>query len=245
MADFLSRLAERTLGTAQVARPLATPLFGPAPAAPDVLEEVASNDPEGVIRPGSSTPPPHASFTPFADPPASPPSAQADPTAPTQGASAQQPVEEAGLVTGWDQVEPIRVLPPTRPQTTDPSAPIAPSPSDRLTPLVPIAFGARDAAASSLRPPSEADEAEAPARVNVLALVRPARPDGQFTADRVESERQVRPADTAPEPTINVTIGRIEVRAVFPTPLPARPAPAAGPQLTIEEYAKQRREGRR
>jgi hypothetical protein len=47
------------------------------------------------------------------------------------------------------------------------------------------------------------------------------------------------------EPTVNVTIGRIEVRAVYPSSQPASPPRRLEPQLTIEEYARQRREGLR
>jgi hypothetical protein len=50
-----------------------------------------------------------------------------------------------------------------------------------------------------------------------------------------------------PTPTIKVTIGRIEVRAIMP---PAPPAPRTkpartGPTLSLEDYLKQRNEGRR
>jgi hypothetical protein len=46
-------------------------------------------------------------------------------------------------------------------------------------------------------------------------------------------------------PTVRVTIGRVEVRAVFPAPEPSRPAPSPPPRLTLAEYLKQRREGAR
>jgi hypothetical protein len=46
-------------------------------------------------------------------------------------------------------------------------------------------------------------------------------------------------------PTVNVTIGRIEVRAVTPAaPPPKRTAPPAA-RLALEDYLKQRDEGRR
>jgi hypothetical protein len=53
--------------------------------------------------------------------------------------------------------------------------------------------------------------------------------------------------DASPLPVIRVTIGRIEVRAVFPPaatpPTPARKPPAG--TLSLEEYLKQRSEGKR
>ena len=50
-----------------------------------------------------------------------------------------------------------------------------------------------------------------------------------------------------PAPTIQVTIGRIEVRAIT---LPAPPAPRfkparPGPALSLDDYLKQRNEGKR
>ncbi|HEY4588516.1 MAG TPA: hypothetical protein VII86_04790, partial [Thermoanaerobaculia bacterium] len=51
-------------------------------------------------------------------------------------------------------------------------------------------------------------------------------------------------AAPASEPTIRVTIGRIEVRAAAPAPPPA-PAPRpAAPRLTLEDYLRRRREER-
>jgi hypothetical protein len=47
------------------------------------------------------------------------------------------------------------------------------------------------------------------------------------------------------EPTVQVTIGRIDVRAVMPDPPLAHSAARPEPRLTLEEYSRQRREGLR
>ncbi|WP_028580788.1 hypothetical protein [Desulfogranum japonicum] len=53
------------------------------------------------------------------------------------------------------------------------------------------------------------------------------------------------PAEPA-QPTIQVTIGRVEVRAVKPPAAPPQvPRPAPTPSLALDDYLKQRREGRR
>jgi hypothetical protein len=51
---------------------------------------------------------------------------------------------------------------------------------------------------------------------------------------------------TAPAPTIQVTIGRVEVRAVQPTPAPPlRQPPRAAPKVSLEEYLHGQRGGQR
>jgi len=45
-------------------------------------------------------------------------------------------------------------------------------------------------------------------------------------------------------PSIHVTIGRVEVRAVMPSVAAPKPAPPSGPKLSLEDYLKQRNGGR-
>jgi len=50
---------------------------------------------------------------------------------------------------------------------------------------------------------------------------------------------------TSPTPTIHVTIGRIDVRAITPPAPPTRPKPTrSGPTLSLEDYTRQNRGGR-
>ena len=58
-------------------------------------------------------------------------------------------------------------------------------------------------------------------------------------------ERTPPPHREAPAPTIQVTIGRIEVRATPAAKAPARERPAAQPALSLEEYLRQRYKGGR
>jgi hypothetical protein len=56
-------------------------------------------------------------------------------------------------------------------------------------------------------------------------------------------ERQpflVRQEAPAPEPVIQVTIGRIEVRATPPAVQPPRPRPVAQTGVSLEEYLRRR-----
>ncbi len=60
------------------------------------------------------------------------------------------------------------------------------------------------------------------------------------------SRNKLKKQSGPPTPTIRVTIGRIEVRAVTAPQTPRRPAPIkAAPSLSLDDYLKQRSEGRR
>lgn len=90
------------------------------------------------------------------------------------------------------------------------------------------------------------------------SLDRPERPDAspllvpRMVRPRLDDypERGLEePAVAAPEPSvpdIRVSIGRIEVRAIMPPPMPPtqRPAPAQ-PRLSLDDYLKQRNGGQR
>lgn len=74
------------------------------------------------------------------------------------------------------------------------------------------------------------------------------REDGEpFALDSVREEAPVFAGETpGGEPTIHVTIGRVEVNTAAPSQPPKRTArKLAAPQLTLGEYLHRRREGRR
>jgi len=53
-------------------------------------------------------------------------------------------------------------------------------------------------------------------------------------------------AARAQAPVIQVSIGRVEVRASLPAPPPSAPTPAAtGPRMTLDEYLLAQKEGKR
>jgi hypothetical protein len=68
-----------------------------------------------------------------------------------------------------------------------------------------------------------------------------------YVEPRVPAPAPTEPLMTsAPLPTIRVTIGRLEVRAITP-PVPQKPSATQVPRaplLTLDEYLKQRNEGR-
>lgn len=70
----------------------------------------------------------------------------------------------------------------------------------------------------------------------------PREPDASFDGIATPSLESV--AKPEPAPTIKITIGRVDVRAVMqPQPAP-RPTPERRPALSLDEYLKQRSEGK-
>ena len=237
MSDFLGRLAERTLGHGAVVQPRLAPLFAGDGAA-------LAADPSAAAEaddPGRSP-----SFVERATAPLRAPS-RPDLAAPVTAAS-PSPVAEFGAVE-------VAVTPPTalnhriaaRAPTaaqlssagrdaalqrsdladSEPGLPSHPR-GDRATQVV------EDAR------PLERHTPTGPVAFTPL-VARPERvPGGTASIAATNEPRAVSRA----EPAIQVTIGRIDVRAVQPPP-PARPRPGRPPtpQLTVDDYVKQRREG--
>lgn len=77
-------------------------------------------------------------------------------------------------------------------------------------------------------------------------VIRPEVNIFPLAADPLPAERgsSVREAASAP-PTIRVTIGRIDVRAIMHQPPSPKRATPAAPKLTLEDYLKQQTGGRR
>ena len=174
------------------------------------------------------------------------------------------PVDELEVPPGHEPSVPAR-------RVDGPVAePVAGSETSSQPPLAQAAGGSRDSAAAAATPPS-ARPARSPApreaarpETNVREasgahdrpvgrpgdVVRPEREPEQ-TAARTQPRRRAARPTSAPEehgsepPAVQVTIDRIEVRAMAPPPprpgaQARRPAP-----LSLDEYLEQRRSGRR
>jgi hypothetical protein len=81
----------------------------------------------------------------------------------------------------------------------------------------------------------------------IVVQPRGSRRDEHYTTRAAYRSGQERPGFQSPEappmPTINVTIGRIEVRALPPTAAPPRPQKTAAPLMSLEEYMRRRNGG--
>ncbi|HMQ55607.1 MAG TPA: hypothetical protein PKD98_26240, partial [Anaerolineae bacterium] len=77
------------------------------------------------------------------------------------------------------------------------------------------------------------------------ATIFPARTAPSSTVGPSLANGFSRPASEPPAPSINVTIGRVEVRAIFEPPAKAAPPTKPEPKLSLEDYLRASTGGRR
>ncbi len=132
-----------------------------------------------------------------------------------------------------EQVE-IAPAAPIRPAIAPPVAPLAELPSAAVAPA----------------PEIEATAPIRPVIQPILRLSEPAQPAAP-TAPEISPVPPPQPAtelpaaDAPPEPTIRVSIGRIDVRVADPPPAKPSPAQRQAPQLSLDEYLRLRSGGKR
>lgn len=228
MSDFLGRLAGRAMAAVPVAQPLLPSAFAAA-SAPSTFTETAIEH-EAEPPPVRKTPagaPTDASEVPEAHTQPAESNVIEPRTAPAiapRDKAQQQPVQQHGA--------PVRVAAATAVQAEavpiSVAAPVQPS---------------RVELDQSI-PRQAAPDLEAP-----LSPRRPAPPAGKRQAERPIQTVVHQMAAAEPElprQSVRVTIGRVDVRAEFPTP--AAPAPARRNEsrtLSLDQYLEQRLGGKR
>jgi len=109
-------------------------------------------------------------------------------------------------------------------------------------PDLPLRRSVRSAAPSTTDP-TEPAPPRAPAQPPLVAAIARARQDvlaPPASPSTVRTDRQRDPAAPVSEPTIHVTIGRVDVRAIVAaTPGSSRPTPAL-PKRSLEDYLSRR-----
>ena len=288
MSGFLRRLAERSLGQADTARPVVPPLYADwqrdgALAAPDAgaaADDLTVEDVEETAPPVSRRRPARQqSREPVEEVPAqaSPPTGSPSRRSPRAGEAAVQPP----IVVEPPPVAPVSALAPPPPNRTGPALlpPAEPAPSnpasiadrrpaDRRTTREPASqAAARPATAPAgmpnlaprpLRRLADVAGADDPRRVEPrLTTLAPAgAPPAaipRIVAVAPPARRTMAPAAVATQPTeaageeriVEISIGRVEIRATPVAATQERAAPAARPALSLEAYLHGRaREGR-
>jgi len=266
MADFLARLAERTLGLIPVAQPLLAPTFAPGPAlsgeiAHILYEETSSGDAESIGNAFSQE------TVPSSTRPATPTSA---------GNAEMLSPGNIARPTNRDQF-----ISPTIGETDRPADGVnrslvgdgrsedKPNPENERERRAVIheVKGVTQSYRFPEGPAQSYREAEVPSQLrhpgerqsNSVAPAVPTRSTDRLVEQRVANDdltdtlpsAQRLPLPTreksAPAPTIRVTIGRVEVRAILPPKEAATHAPPARPKprLSLDDYLKQQNGGQR
>lgn len=199
--------------------------------------------PEAVLRPGPAKPPAGMGGSPAALPAAARPlPSRAMPSAQTPPAGL--PAARLALPAASPAEQPVGVQDPIRPAGTSEHwrRPAAEAPSlneelggpAKVTPVLiqagPLVVTARIHRSA---PPEPLPAAPLGLAVGPLSAANPDR-----VADRKD-------AQIPPEPTIQVTIGRIEVRAAPVSPVPSKKQGLAAPMTSLDDYLRQRNGGRR
>ncbi len=269
MSDFLSTLIARARGDAPgegpasliQPRPLAR--FEPASAAGwDALSLSVESGAEAPARPApgdgpSLAPPapqPQADIGPADQAAPEPPATQPPPRhAPQPAARERQPSELPVPAAAESAPAPLAAQPltPQRPpappsgEEARPSRPpAAPGPAENPAPAPPRVQPAQTIVQQSERqtslPAATAPPAEKTTRLEPALSAPPA--NGLQPALSPPPPTSAQPPAAGPEPVINVTIGRVEIRAVAAPPPPQRTPRTEPAVMSLEDYLRRRRE---
>jgi hypothetical protein len=236
VSDYLTSLAVRSLGGAETITPRLPARFEPLTAAAPPKDSLGTDErdwqPQGGAR-SSDAPVPRLPTGATVAEPRSLVSSLRDLDPPPR---ATWESERTAVVPA-----PIRAWPAPRPDPLaavslsvhgEPEIPRASEPDHRGLP------GALVTPVGPPRPPAAAAETASTPVASPHATVF--APAGALRPVPTPSESRL----TAAAPTIRITIGRVDVRAVTPPAPTSRPAPAPPQPLSLDDYAKQR-EGRR
>jgi hypothetical protein len=248
MPDFLGRLVDRALGTGAAAQPLIVSQFAPSRERPSDGEARFAATGESARGPDEIVGSERAA-------PAETVPAAIDTPRRRSGAERAAPSENP-LVPGEPRGhnEPASLA--QAPHRPSPSAPAA-TPPDPARDDDPGATMAWDRATAlrfvepSPQPHAPSQDTQAPdtiPRPGGPAALEPwpsfgPRPSLQAPAPASRHMRS--PRDEPHPPVIKVTIGRVDVRAEFPAPSPARAPARRTPTLSLQDYARERSEGKR
>jgi hypothetical protein len=240
MSDFLGRLAARSLGLAPVAQPLGRSMFAPGlEQAPQFEQASQFQGPQSGESVTATTASSSRTRPDFQGHTASPS------TFPTHTSSSPLPNYSNPQPTDFSVVDP-RAIPFSNMNAERPPR----SEQDRV--VQPLAERIRATgeghAGPDTSPQNIRDDIASPSSgllVTPPNFQREAFPASSFTpAAAANRDRHANAVDSAP--VVKVSIGRVEIRAEFPAPAPRTSSPRSpSPTLSLDEYARQRREGKR
>jgi hypothetical protein len=242
MADFLSRLVERSAGMAPIVRPAVAPLFAPGPAmaaepAPLGLEPV------GVVPQG---PAPGTAPIPSAPTPVLREAPTTDFSRPDRFPARTLPVVPPATPreTAHGALRPTAAAPPETPRRGAVHEHRPPPPEEFPVRVALTPSGAQGPSAIPRRSPAWEDGPRVDTAIRSVASPV-LRPRDERPPRRAEDLRPPGSPEASAAPIVRISIGRIEVRAVAPSgpaaPRPAPPRKSTG--VSLEEYLKPRSRG--
>lgn len=218
MSDHLTRLAARALGLAETVRPRRT-LFEPQRVMP---EPTSSGDRDAEPIPAATRSP--VAETRRADVVGASPGSPEQPARPER-AEHVEPVETEQVST---PIDPSPEPPPTR---SEPVASLPEGPERREQAII------RHTTEQVIHAQAPADP---PMRRTAPVVTRRAQLLGSRPPSRLEHPNR----ESQQPPTVRVTIGRVDVRAVAPEQ-PAERRPKQTPRMSLDEYLSRDRSGAR
>jgi hypothetical protein len=269
MDGFFLHLVQRAGGDAPLAQPLLPPMYAPlsGPGSfdgaeiDDVVEPVAT-PPDGPWSQPVATPAEHVSRPAIergvpatvvdrrdreaTEPPSELLLVPSWSLGRAPAAHQPEPNPEPGAETPRSRRRPNGMVRPSTPPSNSDTPEVEAEPAAAARGWSPPPFPRR---AHRVTSPQAAEGVARPSMEHVLAFS-----ESGADVSRVPSERDTGPGTRVRErsvpqdgpPTIRVSIGRIEVRAVQP-PVPSRRSPQvpAAPRLSLDEYLRARNEGQR
>jgi hypothetical protein len=265
MSDFIEVLAAQASGGPAAVLPRLPARFDPSALVPtefreqvvEVVTESAQPEPQDAAPPSASAARTAPTLAPL-EPPS--PRAQRPEPIPTRTqpvpAERGEPSVPPVVIERTETVESAPVVVPATPAPAVVPATVPPVASDNAPPASarPAVFAPAPIVTRSVSAdvaPSKTEEAtqnqavvsQLPAVVPISVARTVPRAEGHRPPDdRADSPRAdaVLATHTEPTaPTISVTIGRVEVRAVLPAPAPPVPPPAPrAPRMTLDDYLK-------
>jgi hypothetical protein len=237
MTHMFHRLADRVLRQSRTLRPVTPPVFAAVSAESD-------STPSALPRPLQSSDTTLSRHRKTRQPQAAdnPTRARATPAAPTVTTAKRynivSPPTSERLNASPDVAatdEPTSTAPPIIPSPVPAEPALTPAPMSE--PQRPAPPAATQTPANTTVTADKVEPAHAPSHPKPAPPVTRLAPAVNLTPRTQRVERTPPPA-----PTIEVTIGRIEVRTQAPPP---RPRPRRQPTLSLEAYAAERKAGRR
>lgn len=270
MSDFLTRLIHRTQGSPMVVQPLVVSRFARSPEPDAWAGEAERNAPSTSAAPFALGPPAksqgggEASAGALAEPEAADPEKMAGRHTPRRPGPRRSPEDaRPGGEPREELLQPdfkgshdaLAAASPGQRDLPLASPPEMPAPEPLLLPRSPRAefspptpaTGSGDYVDQDLSPWEEAPDLQVAARSSGHIGVR------RVPRDQPAPHRQPHPDDPsygtpgkgAEPPPVQVTIGRVEVRAILEAPPQPRSVPPPSPRMSLETYLRQGKEGRR